>query len=95
MMVYAAASIAVLVALALAVFRTLAGPTVFDRVLAANTIGTSAILILALFGFMTDRPEFLDIGILYALLNLIGTLAVLKYFRHGDLSRVEEEETGP
>lgn len=92
-MIYAIASIAVLVALALAVFRALAGPTVFDRVLAANTIGTSAILILALFGFLTGRPEFLDIGILYALLNVIGTLAVLKYFRHGDLSRVEEEET--
>jgi len=94
-MIYAAASIAVLVALALAVFRALAGPTVFDRVLAANTIGTSAILILALFGFMTDRPEFLDIGILYALLNLIGTLAVLKYFRHGDLGGIEDEETPP
>lgn len=92
-MIYAAASIAVLVALALAVFRALAGPTVFDRVLAVNTIGTSAILVLALFGFLTGRPEFLDIGILYALLNLIGTLAVLKYFRHGDLSEVEEEET--
>lgn len=92
-MVYAAASLAVLVALALAVFRALAGPTVFDRVLAANMIGTSAIMILALFGFMTGRPEFLDIGILYALLNLISTLAVLKYFRHGDLAQVEEEET--
>lgn len=92
-MIYAIASIAVLVALALAVFRALAGPTMFDRVLAANTIGTSAILILALFGFLTGRPEFLDIGILYALLNLIGTLAVLKYFRHGDLGRAEDEET--
>lgn len=92
-MIYAVASIAVLVALTLAVFRALAGPTVFDRVLAANTIGTSAILILALFGFLTGRPEFLDIGILYALLNVIGTLAVLKYFRHGDLGRTEDEET--
>lgn len=94
-MIYAIASIAVLVSILLAVFRALAGPTVFDRVMAANTIGTSAILILALFGFMTDRPEFLDIGILYALLNLIGTLAVLKYFRYGDLSRVEDKETPP
>ena len=72
-----AAIIAVLVSLALAVWRALAGPTVFDRLLATNAIGTGTILLLALFGFMTGRPEFLDIGILYALLNMIGTLAVL------------------
>ena len=46
----------------------------------------------ALFGFFTGRPEFLDIGILYALLNIIGTLAVLKFFRHGDLSHPGGEE---
>lgn len=62
------------------------GPTVFDRVLAANTIGTLSILLLAVVGFMTGRPEFLDIGLTYGLLNLIGTMAVLKFFRHGDLS---------
>lgn len=90
MIFYALASLAVLAALALAVYRALAGPTVFDRLLAANTIGTSAIMLLALFGFLTGRPAFLDIGILYALLNIIATLAVLKYFRHGDLGRAEK-----
>ncbi len=92
MTVFAAASIAVLVALFLAVVRALKGPTVFDRVLAGNSIGTGAIMLLALFGFLTERPEFLDIGILYALLNIIGTLAVLKFFRHGDLSHPGGEE---
>jgi len=91
-MIFAVASLAVLVALALAVIRALRGPTVFDRVLAANAIGTGAIMLLALVGFMTERPEFLDIGILYALLNIIGTLAVLKFFRHGDLSHPGGEE---
>ena len=81
----AAASFAVLVAMALAILRALSGPTVFDRLVAANSIGTGAILLLALFGFLTGRPEFLDIGITYALLNVIGTLAVLKFFRFGDL----------
>lgn len=85
MMLFAATS-AVLVALALGVVRALRGPTVFDRVLAANAVGTGAIMLLALIGFLTGRPEFLDIGILYALLNIIGTLAVLKFFRYGDLS---------
>lgn len=83
---FIAAMIAVLISLALLVARASLGPTVFDRLVAANAIGTHAILVLAVFGFMTGRPEFLDIGIVYAFLNLIGTLAVLKFFRHGDLS---------
>ena len=80
------AIIAVLVSLALAVARALAGPTAFDRLLAVNSIGTFAIMLLALFGFLTERPEFLDLGITYALLNMIGTLAVLKFFRYGSLA---------
>ncbi len=89
-MMFAAAIIAVLIALTLAVVRALAGPTAFDRLLAANHIGTSAIMLLALFGFMTERPEFLDIGITYVLLNMIGTLAVLKFFRYGALGHAQD-----
>ena len=80
---FVAAIIAVLLAMALAVARAVMGPTAFDRLLAANSIGTFAIMLLALFGFLTGRPEFLDLGITYALLNMIGTLAVLKFFRYG------------
>ncbi len=80
------ATAAVLLALLLAVIRAIRGPTVFDRVLAGNTVGTLAILLLASIGFLTGRPEFLDIGLTYGLLNLIGTFAVLKFFRHGDLA---------
>ena len=72
-MMFFAATIAVLVSLGLALVRALLGPTLFDRVLAGNTIGTLAVLTLALIGFVTGRPEFLDIAILYTLLNLIGT----------------------
>ncbi len=91
-MMFAVAAFAVLVSLALAVARALAGPTVFDRMVAVNSIGNGAILLLAVFGFLTGRPEFLDIGILYALLNIVGTLAVLKYFRFGDLGHRGGEE---
>lgn len=83
---FATATVAVLVAMALAVARAIKGPTLFDRLLAGNMVGTLAILLLAVVGFLTGRPEFLDIGLTYGLLNLIGTLAVLKYFRHGDLA---------
>jgi len=87
------AAIAVTVALCLAVTRAITGPTVFDRVLAGNTIGSLAILFLAVLGFLTGRPQWLDIGITYGLLNLIGTFAVLKFFRHGDLAyEVELDE---
>lgn len=89
---FIAATFALLVALIMLVVAALKGPTVFDRLVAANSIGTEAILLLAVVGFLTGRPEFLDIGITYALLNLIGTLAVLKYFRFGDLAHPGGEE---
>ncbi|MCB1478679.1 MAG: monovalent cation/H+ antiporter complex subunit F [Tepidamorphaceae bacterium] len=89
---FTAATLAVLVSLILLVARALKGPTVFDRLVAANAIGTAAILLLAVVGFLTGRPEFLDLGITYGLLNLIGTLAVLKYFRFGDLAHSGGEE---
>ena len=89
---FTAATLAILVSLALLVVRALKGPTVFDRLVAANSIGTAAILLLAVVGFLTGRPEFLDLGITYGLLNLIGTLAVLKYFRFGDLAHSGGEE---
>ncbi|KRR29037.1 monovalent cation/H+ antiporter complex subunit F [Bradyrhizobium retamae] len=89
---FAAAAAAILVAIALAITRAIKGPTVFDRVLAGNAVGNLAIVLLAVVGFLTERPEFLDVGLTYGLLNLIGTLAVLKFFRHGDLAYGAEEE---
>jgi multicomponent Na+:H+ antiporter subunit F len=91
---FAAGLLAVLVAMALAVARALRGPTTFDRLVAANSIGTSSILILALFGFLIGRPEFLDIGLTYALLNIVGTYAVLKFFRYGALGHEGIDEEG-
>ena len=88
---FAAATVAILAVLALATIRTLKGPTVFDRVLAGNSVGTLAILLLAVVGFLTGRPEWLDIALTYALLNIIGTLAVLKFFRYGDLAYDDED----
>jgi multicomponent Na+:H+ antiporter subunit F len=88
---FAAAVLAILSALVLVVLRALRGPTLFDRVLAGNSVGTLAILLLAAVGFLTGRPEWLDIGITYGLLNLISTLAILKFVRHGDLAHDGEE----
>ncbi|MBB3930691.1 multicomponent Na+:H+ antiporter subunit F [Kaistia hirudinis] len=89
----AGALLAVLVAVALLVVRVLRGPTTFDRLLAANSIGNAAIVLLALFGFLTERPEFLDLGLTYALLNYVGTFAVLKFYRSGSLGAGAEDGT--
>ena len=91
---FIAAAAAILTALALVLVRAIRGPSVFDRVLAGNSVGVLAILLLAVIDFLTGRPAFLDIALTYGLLNLIGTLAVLKFFRHGDLAYdVEEGES--
>ena len=79
------------ITLAISLYRALIGPTLFDRLLAANIIGTTTMLFLVMYGYLTDRTDFLDIAIAYILLNLIGTFAVLKYFRYGTLSHGEED----
>ena len=73
------------VCLLMALVRTMRGPTAFDRVLAVNAIGTLIILGIALHGFIMGRPEFVDIALLYAILNFIGTFAFLKLFSTGSL----------
>ena len=83
---FAAAAVGLLATLALLLARAVVGPTVFDRLLAANVIGTVAVLLLAVIGFLTGRPDFLDLAIVYAMLNVVGTIAVLKFFRYGSLA---------
>ena len=82
---FSAALIALLVTVVLALARAIRGPTVFDRLLATNTAGTVAVLLLSTIGFLGGRPEFLDLAIVYGLLNVVGTIAVLKFFRYGSL----------
>lgn len=89
---FAAAAFALLITLVLALLRASLGPSVFDRVQAANSIGTVAMLLLAVMGFLNGRPEFLDLAIVYGLLNIIGTIAVLKFFRYGNLGESGENE---
>jgi multicomponent Na+:H+ antiporter subunit F len=93
---FAAATTGLVVAMALALVRAYAGPTLYDRILAVNAFGTKTVLMIAVLGFLMGRPEFLDIALLYALINFIGTIAVLKFFRYGDLGhaggRAEDEE---
>jgi len=88
---FAATLAAILVTMALALARAAAGPTVFDRVLALNMFGTKTVLLIAVLGFLTRRPDFLDLALLYALINFIGVIAVLRFFQYGHFADPEEE----
>ena len=85
-MIFVAMTIALLVAIALVLVRAILGPTIYDRLLAVNSIGTKIVLLIPVYGFLTGRPDFIDIALAYALINFIGTIAVLKYFEYGPLS---------
>ncbi len=70
--------IAVLIVMYL--YRVIRGPTLYDRVLGLNGISTKAIILLIVIGTVYERVDmFVDISTGYALLNLIGTLAIAKY----------------
>lgn len=74
-----AATLAILVVMVMSMIRAFIGPTLYDRVLAVNMFGTKTVLLIALLGFVMGRPEFLDIAIVYALINFISVIGVLRY----------------
>ncbi|MEP3510125.1 MAG: monovalent cation/H+ antiporter complex subunit F [Lentilitoribacter sp.] len=83
-----ASAVAILVVMAMAIIRALLGPTIYDRILAVNLFGTKTVLLIAVIGFLFGRPDFLDIALVYALINFISIVGVLRYFEY---SRNEEE----
>ena len=88
---YLVAPLAILVTMALALLRALAGPSVYDRVLAVNMFGTKTALLLSVVAFLYGRPDFLDLALAYALINFVGVLAVLEFFQKRSASRTEEK----
>ena len=86
--IYASIVVVVLLGMLVVLRRVIVGPTLLDRILAVNVIGTKTIVLLALIGFERGRPGFfLDIALSYALINFIGTIAVLRIFE----ARLERE----
>ena len=83
---FSAAAVAIMITMAMAIIRAFSGPTLYDRILAVNMFGTKTVLIIAVLGFLMGRPEFLDIALVYALINFIGVIALLKYFKYENLS---------
>jgi multicomponent Na+:H+ antiporter subunit F len=85
---YAVAAAGLLVSMVLALVRALLGPTVYDRVLAVNVFGTKTVVLIAVMGFLSGRPDFLDLSLVYALINFIATIAVPRFFEHGGLAGI-------
>ena len=89
-MIYAVASFALLVVMLIVLARAFIGPTVYDRILAVNMFGTKTVLLIAVYGYLIERPEFLDLAIVYALINFIGVVCVLKFIER--LNSFDEEQ---
>ena len=92
---FIAATLAILVTLGLALARALMGPTVYDRIAAINMFGTKTVLLIAVLAFMSGRMDLLDIALVYALMNFIGVVAVLKLVDYGEFHSSGKEEAKP
>ena len=66
----------------MALVRAILGPTVFDRILAVNLFGTKTVLLIAVMGFLRGQPDFIDLALIYVLINFIGTVVILKYVEY-------------
>lgn len=89
---FALASVTLLVVMAMALIRAFSGPTLYDRILAVNNFGTKTVLLLALIDFIPGRPDFLDIAIVYALINFISIIGVLRFFEYAGVQAGEKGE---
>ena len=93
-MMLAATAIALLIAMVFALIRAIKGPTVYDRILASNALGTKTVLIIAVVGFLVGDPgHYIDIALMYVLIGFIGTIAVLKVSEFGDLGQTQPTDT--
>ncbi len=89
---FAVAAIALLVVMAMALLRAYLGPTLYDRILAVNNFGTKTVLLIAVMDFLSGRPDFLDIAIVYALINFISIIGVLRFFEYAEKKVAEHGE---
>lgn len=89
---FAVTCLAILVVMGIALARAFIGPSIYDRILAVNMFGTKTVLFIAVYGFLTERPEFMDIALIYALINFVGVIAVLKFVERFPPDSAQGEE---
>jgi len=91
-MIFTVATVAILITISLGLARALMGPTVYDRILAVNMVGTKTVLLIAVFAVLSGRTDMLDIALTYALINLVGVVAVLKFVEQGNFYTAGEDD---
>ena len=91
-MIFSVAAFAILVTISLALARAFLGPTLYDRILAVNMVGTKTVLLIAVFAVLSGRSDVIDVALLYALINFISVVAVLKLVEQGNFFTSGEDE---
>ena len=91
-MIFSVAALAILATISLALARAFMGPTVYDRILAVNMVGTKTVLLIAVFAVLSERTDMLDIALTYALINFIGVVDVLKFVEQGNFYTSGEDD---
>ena len=93
-MIFSVAAFAILVTISLALARAFLGPTLYDRILAVNMVGTKTVLLIAVLAVLSGRTDLIDVALLYALINFISVVAVLKLVEQGNFFTSGEDERG-
>jgi multicomponent Na+:H+ antiporter subunit F len=83
-------TLAIFATMALALVRALKGPTIYDRILAVNVFGTKTVLVVALVTFVSGHADLIDVALVYAMINFIAIVAILKLVKMRDLARAGE-----
>jgi multicomponent Na+:H+ antiporter subunit F len=91
-LIISVAAFAILVTISLALARAFLGPTLYDRILAVNMVGTKTVLLIAVFAVLSGRSDVIDVALLYALINFISVVAVLKLVEQGNFFTSGEDE---
>jgi multicomponent Na+:H+ antiporter subunit F len=85
---------AILVTMFLALLRALCGPTVYDRIVAVNVFGTKTVLLVAVVTYLSGNHDLIDAAIVYALVNFIAIVTVLKLVRERTLAPATPPDNG-
>lgn len=84
--------LALLVTMALALLRALRGPTIYDRIAAVNAFGTKTVLLVSVIAWFSGNHDLIDVALVYALINFIAVVAVMKLVKIRDLAEIDQEE---
>jgi multicomponent Na+:H+ antiporter subunit F len=90
-MMFLAITVAILVVMLIALARALLGPTLYDRILAINMFSTKTVLLIAVMSVVAGRGDMVDIALIYALINFISIIAVLRFFEYTEPEEGSEQ----